>query len=113
MSNSPTAGLFALVISNLMGITTSKPAVLAPAGLAPWIVAQPPNVTNLCGQTANLQVTVGGALPLSYQWCFQGLPVAGATQSGLALSDVGASQAGEYAVVATNILWVGVSPRPT
>ncbi len=96
-------GTFTLVISNLMGITTSKPAVLAPAGLAPWIVAQPPSVTNLCGQTANLQVTVGGALPLSYQWCFQGLPVAGATQSGLALSDVGAPQAGEYAVVATNI----------
>jgi hypothetical protein len=96
-------GTFTLVISNLLGTTTSKPAVLTPAGLPPWIVAQPPSLTNLCGQTANLQVTAGGAVPLSYQWFFQGLPILGATQTDLAMNDVSASEEGNYAVVVTNI----------
>jgi hypothetical protein len=96
-------GTFTLVISNLLGTTTSKPAVLAPVGVPPWIAVQPPSMTNLCGQTVNLQVTASGVLPMAYQWLFQGLPILGATQTNLALTNASASVAGNYAVVVTNI----------
>jgi hypothetical protein len=96
-------GTFTLVISNLLGTTTSRAAVLAPVGVPPWIITQPLNTTNLCGETAFLAVSSGGVLPMSYQWSFQGLPIAGATQAVLAVTNLSASQAGNYAVVVTNI----------
>jgi alpha-tubulin suppressor-like RCC1 family protein len=95
-------GTFTLVISNFMGTTTSKGAVLTPVGIPPWIVVQPIGLTNLCGQTANFEVTAGGVEPLGYQWVFQGLPILGATQTNLLLANVSGLQAGDYAVVVTN-----------
>jgi len=96
-------GTFTLVISNFMGTTKSKPAVLKPVGIPPWIVVQPLSLTNLCGQAADLLVIANGVQPLSYQWLFQGLPIAGERQIILALPSVTGSQVGDYAVVVTNI----------
>jgi hypothetical protein len=47
-------------------------------------------------------VTAAGALPLSYQWRFNGSNVAGATGTSLILSNVQCAQAGNYAVIVTN-----------
>jgi len=96
-------GSFTLIASNYLGTTTSKPALLTPVGVPPWILAGPFSVTNLCGLTTNLQVTATGVPPLSYQWLFQGLPVVGGTQADLTLPNLGLSQAGSYVVVITNV----------
>ena len=98
-------GTFTLVISNFMGTTKSQPAVLKPVGIPPWIVAggQPLSLTNLCGQTAVFDVLANGVQPLSYQWLFQGLSITGATQMFLEVTNVTGSQAGDYAVIVTNI----------
>ncbi len=93
---------FTLILSNSLGVTVSRPAVLTPIGVLPWIVAQPPNSTNLCGDTAILQVTADGPRPLGYQWQFQGLPLSGATLTSLSLANVSAAQAGGYSVVVTD-----------
>ncbi len=95
-------GTFTLVVSNLMGTTTSKPAVLSPVGIPPVIAMQPTSATNLCGDTVYLLAIADGVQPMAYQWLFQGLLISGATNTYLALANVGASQAGGYALVVTN-----------
>jgi len=96
------SGTFTLVASNFLGTTTSKGAVLTPVGVPPWITMQPYSVTNLCGETAILFVEAEGVQPLAYQWMFEGLPISGATYFFLEVTNVNASQAGDYAVVVTN-----------
>jgi hypothetical protein len=47
-------------------------------------------------------VTATGAGPLAYQWRFNGVPTPGATNSTLTLTNVQATNAGDYTVVVTN-----------
>ena len=55
------------------------------------------------GGTANFSVTASGALPLSYSWNFNGTNIAGATNTSLTLTNVQLNQAGNYAVLVTNV----------
>ncbi len=68
----------------------------------PVIVSQPESITVAAGRTASLQVSAQSCAPLSYQWYFNGNPLAGATNSTLALNQVGAADAGAYRVVIAN-----------
>ena len=58
------------------------------------------NGTN--GGAARFIVTASGSGPLRYTWRLNGTPLAGATNSILALTGVSTNQAGEYSVVVTN-----------
>jgi hypothetical protein len=69
----------------------------------PVIIAQPTNQTIAVGGTANFNVTASGALPLSYQWIFSGTNISGATNTTLTLTNVQLNQAGNYAVLVTNV----------
>jgi len=69
----------------------------------PVIIAQPTNQTIAVGGTANFSVTASGALPLSYQWIFSGTNISGATNTTLTLTNVQLNQAGNYAVLVTNV----------
>jgi len=57
----------------------------------------------IAGTNVSLQVTATGTSPLSYQWTFNGSNLAGATANPLFLATVQPSQAGNYAVVVTNV----------
>jgi sugar lactone lactonase YvrE len=68
----------------------------------PVIDQQPVSQTVSAGQSVTFDATAFGALPLSYQWEFRGLPLIGATNSTLALSNVTLAKSGNYALIVSN-----------
>ena len=68
----------------------------------PTILSQPQNQTILSGQSATLNVSATGWLPLGYQWALNGQPIAGATGTNLVISNFDLTKAGVYSVVVTN-----------
>lgn len=97
------AATYTVVVSNSFSFVTSAPALLIPVGLPPVVTAQPQSQTVFCGDAASFQVTTDGTKPFSYQWLFNGAPIAGATNSTLAFPTVDTSFAGPYAVAITNL----------
>lgn len=65
--------------------------------------------TVAAGQTAYFRLHAVGALPLSYQWSFQGTNLSGATNPVLAVSGVQQINAGPYVLTVTNALGVATS----
>jgi hypothetical protein len=99
--NTGNAGIYYVVVGNSAGSVTSAVAVVTVC-VPPGIQTQPNNQTVNQGQNAGFSVTANGSAPLSYQWNFNGSPLAGATDSALPLTNVQATQAGSYNVVVTN-----------
>jgi hypothetical protein len=77
---------------------TNSPA----AGEPPIVLVPPQSRTNVVGTSAEFTVIVDGTAPLSYQWFFQGAPLAGRTGTNLVLNPVQAGDAGDYRVQITN-----------
>jgi hypothetical protein len=74
---------------------------LYPAG-APRIARQPVSQSAPVGSTVSFTVLASGTAPVTYQW-YQGLAaLSGQTSATLTISNVQASHAGSYSVVATN-----------
>ena len=67
-----------------------------------FITTPPADLAVRAGSNATFTVAVDGTGPLRYQWQFNGLELAGATNSVLTLTNVQAAQWGDYAVVITN-----------
>ena len=96
------AGDYTAIAANFAGSVTSVVATLSPIGAAPVVLLPPQDKSTFCGDSPSLQVTVDGSTPFSYQWLFEGTPVAGATRSSLALTRINTNQAGAYSVAVTN-----------
>ena len=99
-------GNYSVVVSNPFGTVTSTNATIL-LRTPPFIVTapqsgHPQSLTILRGSNATFSVTAGGSAPLAYQWLFNGVPIAGATNSVLNLSNVPTNQAGLYAAVVTS-----------
>jgi hypothetical protein len=92
---------FRCVVSNTAGLATSNEVTLT-VGSMPSITTQPTPVTVLAGQNATFFVVASGTAPLSYQWSRYGVPVPGATNATLAISNAQAASSGAYTVVVTN-----------
>jgi len=73
---------------------------------APFFITVPTNVTALPGDNITLSVQGGGAGPLSYQWLLNGVMIAGATGTNLALINVQPSNGGSYSVNLQNAFGV-------
>jgi hypothetical protein len=91
-------------------LSTNEIAAIYDAGsggkcppITPSITTQPTNQTVVVGGTASFSVTASGTSPLSYQWSFNTTNIVGATNSLLVLTNVQLSQAGNYAVLVTNL----------
>ena len=88
---------------------------IALAGPAPSITTQPLNSTNLLGFSAVFSVVASGQTPLFYQWSFDGTNlldsarISGATNATLVISNVTASDAGDYQVTITNSQGTAIS----
>lgn len=95
-------GPYTVGVANTFGSVLSGTAVLNAVGGIPIIVVPPQDFTTICGQGATFSVSVGGSTPFSYQWNFQGNPLAGATRSSLVLTNVDLNNVGTYTVVITN-----------
>ena len=70
--------------------------------MPPTIVTQPGDLTVGLGDRATFRVEVSGTAPFAYQWLWNQQPLPGETNDTLVLGSVTASQAGSYAVQATN-----------
>lgn len=71
-------------------------------GPGPFIVEQPAAKTVVEGTSVTLAVSASSLFPPSFQWRFNGLPIIGATNANLALTNIPLSQAGNYTVVISN-----------
>jgi hypothetical protein len=97
------AGLYSVVVSNVLGSVTSVPVALTVLD-APVVAVQPLSVTALEGGTVVFSVTALGKPPLAYQWyadCTR--PIAGSTLSTLRLKGVSPAYSGNYCVAISNI----------
>ncbi len=70
---------------------------------------QPQSLTNLAGSTVTFTADSVGTAPVAYQWFFGSTPLNGSTASSLSLTNVQATQAGSYSVVATNLYGAATS----
>lgn len=102
------AGNYTVVVKNSYGSTTSLVASLT-VFVPPSIMKQPASQTAVAGQTAAFSATVSGTGPLSYQWNFNGTPLAGATNATLSISNVLPAANGNYSLVVTNTAGVVTS----
>jgi Ig-like domain-containing protein len=66
------------------------------------IVSQPTERFTSVGGSATFSVTAGGPAPYSYQWNFNGNPIAGATGSSYTVSNAQTADAGAYTVTVTS-----------
>jgi hypothetical protein len=91
--------LVALGVNN--GLTAFKVNPSAPT--LPVIATQPASSTWYAGSSPTISVVVDSATTPSYQWFFNGTQlIAGATSASLTLTNIQASQAGDYRVRVTN-----------
>lgn len=95
------AGTYCVLVSNAGGSVMSANATLNLAQ-APVIYTQPQSQPVIQGQSVSFSVGANALPSPSYQWYFNTSRLAGGTSSTLALSNVGASKAGNYRVVLAN-----------
>jgi hypothetical protein len=96
------SGIYYVFINNAAGGARSSNAVLN-VGIAPAITSQPKANSVAVGQTAVFTVGASG-IPLSFYWRRNGVPIPGATNSPLVLSNVTPANAGTYSVIVSNFL---------
>ena len=75
-----------------------------PAPTAPSIVTQPQDRNVVLGANATFSVVATGSAPLGYQWRFNSVAIAAATNSSHTITGVQAGDAGLYSVVVANSL---------
>jgi hypothetical protein len=70
--------------------------------IAPSISQNPQSIVVVSSGTATFNVAAIGTPPLSYQWSFNGNPIAGATNATLTLNNVQTNNTGTYSVLVSN-----------
>lgn len=93
------SGSYQVRVSNSAGAVTTTAVQVLVSALAPQVTPLPARVPLYAGEALQLKVTASGAEPLSYQWAFNGLPLAGETTSTLVRSGVDSRSAGTWSVV--------------
>jgi glucose/arabinose dehydrogenase len=99
---SPNAGPYSMVVSNVFGSTTNLVYSLIVVDSPPVIYQQPVPQNFLLGGNATFRPLAYGTEPLSCQWWHQGLPIPGAVQLSLALTNLQSNDAGTYFVTVSN-----------
>jgi hypothetical protein len=77
----------------------------------PAIVTQPQSQTVTAGSNVTFSVATATALPVTYQWLFDGAAIPGATAATLVLPNVTLANAGDYTVAATNSIGTTTSHK--
>jgi hypothetical protein len=90
-------------LTGVMVIAAGGYHTVAILNAPPAIIQQPLSVTVVTDSTTTFNVTVIGSLPLSCQWSLNGTNIVGATNTSLTLTSVQFNQAGDYAVLVTNL----------
>ncbi len=69
----------------------------------PAITNQPQSQTVVAGANVSFAVAASGSAPLTYQWCFNGANLVGATATNYSITGVQPAHAGNYTVIVTNL----------
>ena len=100
---------------------TSAPATLTVGSIAlPVVTSNPKSQSVVAGSAVTLTTNASG-VGLTYQWLYDGTPIAGATASSYTINSSTTANAGNYQVVITDsagsttsaIACLGVSSNPT
>ena len=102
------AGNYTVQVSNPAGSATSSTAILTvnSAATSPVITLQPQSTALALGGSATLTVAAIGTGPLSYQWYLDGVPITGANQPSLTVSNAQPQDAGNYTAAVSNSLGI-------
>jgi uncharacterized repeat protein (TIGR02543 family) len=89
-------------LSNVVAIAAGGSHSMA-ITLGSLILSQPPPAISLSlGMSTNLSITVWPGAPFTCQWSFNGLPLAGATNTSVAITNFSFAKGGAYSVAVTN-----------
>src|SRR6266516_4193143 len=97
-------GSYTVVASNIVGVTTSAVAVLTVSAEVPFFTSESGGAMVLWGQSVSLYASAVGGPPPTLQWLFNDTPIPRATNSYLTFPNAVPAQAGNYTVVASNIV---------
>jgi hypothetical protein len=104
-------GSYSVVVKNKYGSIISSNAILD-VDIPPTIDVSPQSELILPGGNATLSVTASG-LPLTYQWVWNDVLLAGQTGATLVITNFSALNDGQYAVIVSNAVGVvTTSPAP-
>jgi len=87
--------------AGLNGLALDKASTTSP-GAKPQITLQPASTSAQTGASATFVASVLGSPTLAYQWYFGTSALAGATNTTLTLTNIGAAEGGNYVLVITN-----------
>jgi hypothetical protein len=107
---SSNAGNYQVIVTNSLGSATSSVAVLNVTPMAPYFVLIPVGASVSAGSSRTFTGLANGSQPISYQWQHNSTNLPGATQVTLTLTNLGLNDAGNYTLLASNI--VSVTPSP-
>jgi hypothetical protein len=100
-------------ISNPYGSLESSGANLNVLNSAPIITAQPVTRGAYLSGSASFQVTADGTKPLSFQWMLEGTNLVNATSATLTLTNLAATNGGNYSVLVSNPVGSTLSSNAT
>ena len=100
------AGNFTVTATNSAGAVTSNTASLtvSTAPAAPAFTTQPASQVGTAGNSITFTAAASGTPTPTYQWQKDGVNISGATSSSLTIASLISTDAGNYAVIATNSL---------
>jgi hypothetical protein len=101
--SSGSAGTYTVVVSDYAGSVVSSGATLV-AETLPAITTQPATTVGVAGNNVTFSVVATGVPAPTYQWLFNGTPIAGATAASYTVVDVTQANAGSYTAVASNLV---------
>jgi hypothetical protein len=96
------AGTYTAVVANAGGIATSSAATVTVNVAPPQITSQPQSTSVTLGAAFSFSVTATGAVPLTYQWQFNGNGIQGANSATYSKTAAASTDAGSYTVLITN-----------
>ncbi len=89
-------------LTNYNGATAQRSLTVHASAVAPVITTQPLSLPAFVGSSVSFTAVVSGILTPTYQWQKDGINVSGATNLTLSLANVQLTDAGSYALIATN-----------
>jgi len=95
-------GSYSVVMSNALGMVTSRDAFLTVTDRPPIIMTQPSSMAVSSVAPTMLAVEASGSPQLKYQWRKDGAAIPAATNSTLTLSSLHRTNSGYYSVVVSN-----------
>jgi sugar lactone lactonase YvrE len=107
------AGGLAVDGSDILYVVDTSNHTIRKGVIGPSILVPPQIVPDSAGSNVTFSITVAGTGPFGYQWQVNGTNILGATNLTLTLSNVTASNSGDYSLVVSNAYGVAASVAAT